>query len=375
VKQVRVGAAALLLASGVAGADVTAPLLRLTAEQRYDDDLLLRTDAAGLQGQTLTKLTPQLGLSSKGPAGTFEAWYAADFMYRETTGVARLDHRGALEWKRRLSQRTDVLVDLRLYRVSDPTSLPRVGIARSLSPVSYGKVAATLGTRLSQRWSLKVGLAAEGAQVDEPGRPPGAVVAPSVEAWWRAGRRDAVGAEVRLQAFAYGEDTSTAPGVFAGYRRDLSRGLSLTLKGGPILYRAQDGQMRGVPRITAELAQELGQVDLGLVAGNDLVGASGFTDALWAQFGSAFVNWRATRVLRFYGVANVYRNGPALTPLDGGAAEGVGTGYALEAGADWSWTRFANVQGAFTRISQVGTGAADLARNIVAVRLVLHPAN
>jgi hypothetical protein len=357
-------------------ADVTRPVLRLSAEQRYDDDLLLRTGTGPLPGQSLTKLTPTLGVKRTGQNGTLEAWYAADAFFRETIGVARLDHRAAFTWSRTQSRRTKSNAEVRLYRVSDPTSLPRVGMARTLSPVLYGKATGALTQQVSERWSLRPSILAEGAQVYEPGRPPGGLLAPSLEAWWRASRRDALGTEVRWQAFAYGAQTSQAPGVFAGYRRDLSRDLSLTVKAGPSFFSSARGESRVVPRLTAELAQERETVNVGLVAGNDLVGASGFTDALWAQFASAFGNWHPVRPLRLYGVASVYRNGPALAPLfaDLPPSAGVGTGYAVETGVDWSWTRHANVQGAFTRIAQVGVGTTELSRNIVAVRLVLHPA-
>jgi len=374
-----VAAAALAgaLASGAANAgDVSRPMLRLSAEQRYDDDLLLRTGTGNLPGQALTKLTPLVGIKRTGEKGTLEAWYAADAFFRELGGVAKLDHRAAFSFTRTLGRRTKAASEVRLYRVSDPTSLPRMGVGRTLSPVFYGKASGSITHQLSARWSVRPSLVAEGAQVYEPGRPPGAVLAPSVEAWWRANRRDSLGTEVRWQAFAYGADTSQAPGLFGGYRRDLSRGLSLTVKAGPSFFTSARGDARVVPRLTAELAQERETVNVGLVAGNDLVGASGFTDALWAQFASAFGNWHPVRSLRLYGVASLYRNGPAMVPLfaDLPPSAGVGTGYAVEAGVDWSWTRHANVQGAFTRIAQVGVGAADLSRNIVAVRLVLHPA-
>ena len=358
-----------------ARADVTRPVLRLSAEQRYDDDLLLRTGTGPLPGQSLTKLTPLLGVKKTGPAGTLEAWYAADAFFRETTGVARLDHRASFTWSRAHTPRTRSNAEVRLYRVSDPTSLPRMGMARTLSPVLYGKATGSISHQLSQRWTLRPSLVVEGAQVYDPGRPPGGLLAPSVEAWWRGSRRDSLGAELRWQAFAYGADTSQAPGLFAGYRRNLTRGLSLTVKAGPSFFTSARGEARVLPRLTAELAQERETVNVGVVAGNDLVGASGFTDALWAQFASAFGNWHPVRALRLYGVASLYRNGPALVPLfeDLPPSAGVGTGYAVEAGVDWSWTRHANVQGAFTRIAQVGVGEAELSRNIVAVRLVLHP--
>ncbi len=80
-----------------------------------------------------------------------------------------------------------------------------------------------------------------------------------------------------------------------------------------------------------------------------------------------------------FGAASYYRNGQApnlgwaiCRSTDGGAA--AVSGYGAGTGVEWMFTRQLAVQGTFDRYAQVGvTGglaAADLARNVAAVRLV-----
>ena len=79
--------------------------LRLTAEERYDDDFRL---AEGTGGQFMTKLSPRLGLEVKDPRSTGEGFYAVDLLVRHGSGNATLDHRGGLDLGYALSRRLKV---------------------------------------------------------------------------------------------------------------------------------------------------------------------------------------------------------------------------------------------------------------------------
>src|SRR4051812_32603770 len=68
--------------------------LRLTAEERYDDDFRL---AEGTGGQFMTKLSPRLGLEVKDPRSKGDGFYAVDLLVRHGSGNTTLDHRGGVE--------------------------------------------------------------------------------------------------------------------------------------------------------------------------------------------------------------------------------------------------------------------------------------
>ncbi len=59
-------ACVLSISPGALAATVLDSSLRLTAEERYDDDFRLTDGGTG--GQFMTKLTPRLGLELKDPA-------------------------------------------------------------------------------------------------------------------------------------------------------------------------------------------------------------------------------------------------------------------------------------------------------------------
>jgi len=96
-------ACVLGVAPGAMAATVLDSSLRLTAEERYDDDFRLSEDSTG--GQLMTKLTPRLGLEMKDPRTTGEAFYATDLLMRHGSGKTTLDHRAGLQLRHVLSRR------------------------------------------------------------------------------------------------------------------------------------------------------------------------------------------------------------------------------------------------------------------------------
>ncbi|WP_224249196.1 hypothetical protein [Hyalangium gracile] len=369
-------AACMLLAGPSAmAAQVLDPSLRFTAEERYDDDFRLADGATG--GQFMTKLSPRLGLELKDPRSTGEAFYAADLLVRHGSGNATLDHRGGLSLSHALSRRLKLDFTGRIFRVTDPTSLPREGVARTLSPTLYGQARVSVSNRATQRLDVRANYAFEGAKVYEEGREPGFVHTPSLEAWYRSTRRLTLGLEYRYQGFIFGEKFSDAHGASAALRYRLTRPTTLTVRGGPVLYTSPEGESGWLPRFSVELAREGELLDLGVAVGHDLVGASGFTNALWADYASVVVGRRLSSRLTANAAASFFRNGRA--PGEGAFrlydSPYVSQGYAVGGSVDYRLNRYLTLQGAVDRIAQVGEGDAaagvNLARNVFAVRMLI----
>lgn len=365
-------ACVLLTGPASMAASILDPSLKLSAEERYDDDF--RFAAAG-GGQFMTKLTPRLGLALKDPRSKGEVFYAPDLIVRHGSGDASLEHQGGLDLGYALSRRLQLDFTSRIYRVTDPTSLPREGVARTLAPTLYGQGRLSVTGRATQRWDLRASYGFEGAKVYEDGSEPGFVHAPSLEAWYRTTRRLNLGVEYRYQGFVYGDEFSQAHGAFAALRYRLTRPTTLTVRGGPVRYTSPEGKAGWLPRVLVLLERDGELFDLGAAVGHDLVGASGFEHALWADFASLTLARRVNHRLSFNAAASYYRNGRA--PNEGAFAlyesPYVSQGYAVEGGVEYRLTRYASLQGIANRIAQVGAGDAaagvNLARNVLAIRL------
>ncbi len=369
-----VAAAVVGGAPAALAATVVEPRAKLTLEERYDDDF--RLNAGGSGGQFMTKLTPRIGLDVKDPSLTLESFYATDLLMRHGSGRLTMDHRGGLSVRKLLSRRLRVEVSGSLYRVTDPTSLPRESVARAAQPVLYGQTRVYVVGRASQRVDVGAGYAMEGVKVLEGDLATGFVHTPFVEAWLRTTRRLSLGAEYRYQAFLYGDELDQAHGVAAALRYRLTRQMTFTGRAGPVSYVGSDGTRGLLPRVKLELLHEAGErFDMGFIAGHDLVGASGFTNALWADYAGLVFNHHFNQRLSVYGAGSFFRNGRApdegAFTLRGG--ERMAQGYALGAGVQFKVNKYVSVQGAVDRIAQVGAGGAaagfGLTRNVAAVRL------
>lgn len=394
----RLLAACVVLAapSALAGTVYT-PSLRVTAEERYDTDLRLREGGAG--GQLMTKLSPRLGLEAKDPTLTLGTFYAADALLRHGSGSTSLDHRAGLDLRKQLSRNLRVDSAVRVFRVTDPTSLPRQGLGATFDPILYGKATLGLGGRVARRWNMRAGYTFEAARVyaanvDEgtgvglPGRSARGdfVHTPTLEAWYGVSPRLLLGAEYRYQGFllSNGLDQSHTPsGLF---RYHLTRWVTFTARGGPVFYRPNDGVGQGtIPRVQLELTREVEHASFGFVVGHDLVGASGFDRTLWADYASLVASRAFSDRLNVFGAASFFRNGRA--PNEGlfsfSTRDGVSQGYAVGGGVEYRLNRYLSLQGTVDRIDQVGgpqaptagpgagpTEVVDLSRNVAAVRAV-----
>ena len=355
------------------------PILRLAVEERYDDDVLL-TRGDNAPGAYLTKVMPQVGLKLAQPSSASTGFYGADILFRNAGGEVSLDHRAALLLLTRPSRTTEVAVVGQFWDTTDPLSLPRFGLARTLARIIYGR--AELGWRqiFAPRWSFVARLPLRGGQGRGAGSPPGFLNSPAVALEYRTTRRADIGVDYRLQLFTFGSNNAVAhsPGVLWRYR--LSRSATVRLAAGASFYSEhQHPEKNGVvPRFELVVTQRItSRVDWILLAGHDLVGASGFSTAVWADFANVTISWQVLQKLRLFGYGSFFRNGPmpnvGVFPL-GWNHDGIAAGYGLGAGAEWRFNKYVAIQGSYDRIDQVGgldTGQPTLTRNIVAARLTV----
>ncbi|NBD13530.1 hypothetical protein FOF48_26160 [Corallococcus sp. Z5C101001] len=368
----------LIAAPAAQAATILAPRLRLTAEERFDNDL--RLGANGTNGQFMTKLSPRLGLDVKNEQVTFDSYYAGDLLARHGSGKVTFDHRLGLGFRDVLSRRLRLDASARVFRVSDPTSLPRDGLARSTSPTFYAQTRVGLTGRVTERMDVRGNYLFEATRIIEPGRVAGYAHTPSVELWYRTTRRLSLGAEYRYQGFLYDGDYSQAHSAAAALRYRLGRPTTLTVRAGPVRYLPSISSRGGwLPRVSLELMREGERTDLGFATGHDLVGASGFSGAVWADYASLIGAHRFTQRLSAFGAASFFRNGaaPGHNYKEWRNTVNVSQGYAVGGGVEYRLSRKLALQGAVDRIAQVGAadvvGAGDLTRNVFALRLVMTP--
>ena len=356
------------------------PILRLAVEQRYDDDVLL-TGSQNAPGAWLTKIMPQVGLRLDERRTKLDTFFGPDVLYYSNSGDVKLDYRGALELHTALSRTAHIDTVARFWDTSDPLALPRQGLARTLARTYYG--IATFGWRqeFAPRWSFLLGYRFEGAKVEEPDHPPGFLNSPSLEVDYRLTRRADLGAEYRLQLFKFGDNNGVAnsPGLVWKYR--ISRSANIKVTAGLAFYREHlDPSKDGVvPRFEIDVAQKIAKrLDWVFAVGHDLVGASGFNTAVWADYASMTLSWQVIEKLRLFGYGSFFRNGPmpniGVFPLKVDQEKGVAAGYGLGAGAEWRFNRNLAIQAAYDRIDQVGSvdpAQTSLTRNIVAARLTV----
>ncbi|MBF5041100.1 hypothetical protein FGE12_01750 [Aggregicoccus sp. 17bor-14] len=390
-------ACVVLCAPAALAGTVFTPSLKVTAEERYDTDLRLRENGAG--GQLMSKLSPRLGLEAKDPTLVLDSFYAADAFIRHGSGSTSLDHRAGVDLKKQLSRNLRLDTALRVFRVTDPTSLPRQGLGATFDPILYGKATVGLGGRVSRRWNVRGAYTFEAARVYAATPQVGVglegksargdfVHTPTLEAWYGVSRRLLLGTEYRYQAFqlSNGLDQSHTPSAMLRYH--LTRWTTFTARGGPVFFQPHSGVAGGqgvIPRVQLELTREVEHAALGLVVGHDLVGASGFDRTLWADYASLVASRAFSDNFNVFGAASFFRNGKApnqgLTSFS--AQDGVSQGYAVGGGVEYRLNRYLALQGTVDRIDQVGgpqapaagpggaaTGAVDLSRNVAAVRAV-----
>jgi hypothetical protein len=376
-----VRAESTLLATPAVRAEPPEFILRLAAEQRYDDDLLL-TSGPNAPGPWLTKIMPQVGLKLNGATTKFYGFYGPDLLIRDQQGTnVTLDHRAALELHADTSHTSHIDGLAQFWDTSDPLSLPRQGLGSPLARTIYGRAGLGWREKFAPRWSLLLSYRFEGAKVYEPAHPPGFLNSPAVEVDYRLTRRADVGAEYRFQLFNFGSDNATAHSPGLVYRYRLSRTMTFRGSAGAAFYRERANPQKNgvVPRFELSVLQQVTRrLDWILTVGHDLVGASGFSTAVWADYGSGTASYQLLEKLRIFAVASFFRNGPmpnvGVFPLLSWGHDGVAAGYGLGGGVEWRFNRYVAAQAAYDRIDQVGglnVAQPPIVRNVVAVRLIM----
>ncbi|ATB38242.1 hypothetical protein CYFUS_003675 [Cystobacter fuscus] len=368
------------------GATLVEPRLRVSLEERYDDDFRLNPvvapdaptgGALGTTptGQLMSKVTPRVGLDVKDRTLKLESFYAADLLLRHGSGTVTLDHRAGLTVRKLLSRRLRVEASGSIFRVTDPRSLPRESVARTNQPVLYGASKLSVTHRVSRRVDVAAGYSFEGVRVLTAGSVAGFVHTPYLETWVRTAPQLWLGAEYRYQAFLYGDSMDQAHGLFGALRYRLSRNTTATLRGGPVSFLGEDGTRGWMPRVKLEVLHERGTFDMGFILGHDLVGASGFSNTLWADYAGLTFNKHFSPRAQLFAAASFFRNGraPGEDAFRWNVGTNVSQGYTLSAGFEFKVNRYVSMQAAVDRIAQVGMGEAaadvNLSRNVAALRL------
>lgn len=352
------------------------PKLSITAEERWDDDVLAQNEATFADG-LLSKLTPKAGLDVATHTFEFQGWYALDLTYHQGSGTLSADHRGELTATWRPTRRDRLELDLKLWRVSDPTSLPRLGLSRTLAPVLYGESKIAFSRRLTHRWNGEVGFDSQLARIYDANETLGLLEAPYAEALYRMSRRLQLGVGYRFEYFRFGDLVSTSNGAYGKLVYALGRHTGLVVLAGPVsfLERGHPDHSGWLPRFDVALHHKSPRYFWGLQLGHDLMGASGLTDALWADYATGIAGWRLSEPVSIVAAGSFFRNGPApgqqawSTKLSG---PGRDWGYAAELGLTWKASRTWALKATVDHIHQVGNviGAPKLTRNIFALRAI-----
>jgi hypothetical protein len=246
-----------------------------------------------------------------------------------------------------------------------------MGLGRALEPVLYGTGELGFDSILSRRFQTSLRYRLEGAYFYGGVTPPAAVHSPSIELWYRATRRASVGVEYRFQHFLYGTAWATSHAPAGLFRYRLARFSTLTARAGPVQFH-EPGRDGMAPRVLLELGHNTRHFELGVQAGQDLVGASGYATAVWTQFAGGFGAWRLGSPFKIYSGAYFFRNGRAPgDPSTWFGGLSVADGYADFGGVEWRLHRQLMAQVQVDHVDQVGGGADVLARNIAAVRFVM----
>jgi hypothetical protein len=366
----------LLWATEAHGSTRAKPLVEVSAEQRYDGYDGAEGVANDLgANEYYTKVSPKVGFTLGGEELKLQAWYAADALYKAVRGTTGLDHRAHFLLQANTGPRTEVHSDAGFWKVQDPTSLPRLGVAQINRDVVYGSAALGGSYHFAEKWRVELDNRAEVAQILGVGLPVTVTETPIVALRHYFTERLNGAVHYRYQAFL-GLPSVVGQGQTALASLDyrLSHTWTGRVQGGPAVYVGAHGHATPLPSAEGALDYHGEYSEFDLVAGHDLVGSLGYAVAAWADYGQATWAYHPWRNWRFYAGVGAFRNG--LAP----AGPGNFLGYSLGGGGAYSFTRDMSVELAGQRISQLATGAdvlgqaVNVNRNIAAVRLTWAPA-
>lgn len=351
--------AAALWAAAASAAPVQRPILGIAVEERFDDALVHEG-----RSEVMTRLSPEIGYELKSEILDLSAAYTADVTHHLVAGNFGVDHRARASYKGRPGERLRLHADGMLYRVEDSSTLPRFGIANALSPALWIRGSAGLEFLLSSRDTLALAYSAEATHLFFGGLPLNVAQSLAPEFKRRVSPRLDLGLRYRAQLFTAGTATPSHSHAASGFLRyALARHIFVAADAGPALFWV-GGAGQVVPRFGARLGYEARGLEVSILGGRDILGASGFATAIWADTVQAAAAWKVSRALTLDAAGGLYRNGVAPSgPTD---AKGWGAGVGLE----WRFARGFFAGASYNRISQFGTApAAGLSRNIASARL------
>ncbi len=332
----------VVLASSAAAraAEVGGLVAGVTAEGRAQDDTLFGG------GQDLVGVvSPEIGYRFDGQRLDLSLRYDAD-LYDYQGALPRYDtnQRGYLRLDAKPSRETRVLASGSVQWITDPLALDRLGLPRVTSPVLFGEAAIEGDERIAERWTLRAGEESQIVHFEDPALVDGSVHQPWIEGARAISAHDELALRVRGQFF-FRVDTPAglAQTASIGWRHRIGERLRVDLAAGPILYEAPGAAVAPTPYATGGLIWTIPHGELELRGGRDLLGATGFGTALWADYVEA--GWIARLSRRWSGrlggtyfVDGLAPNAPAS--LTGYAAEGAidflaGRDWKIEAVVDW----------------------------------------
>jgi hypothetical protein len=360
--------------SSAAGAEtIVKPLVEVGSEARYDSEPYLDGHS-----EFFSKISPKLGARLASETLKLEGWYAADVLYKAERHDTAIDHRAAIKFSDQATRRLQLHGDLGFWRVEDPTSLPRVGVANVKVPIFYGTTGLGLSYRLSPRWTLVVDDKQEVAKIQLNNLPLSLTQTPSAGLKYQLGHNDELSSTYRYQAFlAMPSLVAQTHAALLGVSHKFSHTWTGYVRGGPLAFiKGAAGKRIGDDALVAVGEGGLvhtGQYsELDFVAGHDLVGSVGYATAVWADYVQAEFAIHPKQKLKLFIGAGAFRNGAAPDK-----AVDI-TGYTLGGGGSYAITHELEVALAGQRLQQsaqydVAAQAVQLNRNIVGVRLNYTP--
>lgn len=366
-------AAGVTLSSAARAETVVKPLAEVGSEARYDSEPYLDGHS-----EFFSKISPKLGAKLASETLKLEGWYAADVLYKAERHDTAVDHRAAVKFSDQATRRLALHGDLGLWRVQDPTSLPRVGVANVKVPIFYSTAGFGVAYRLSPRWTLALDDKQEAAKIDANNLPFSLTQTPSAGLKYQLGHNDELSGTYRYQAFlAMPSLVAQTHAAIFGVAHRFSHAWTGYARGGPLAFvKGSAGKRIGGDAVVAMgeggLVHNGRYSELDLVLGHDLVGSVGYATAVWADYAQAEFAIHPRQKLKLFVGAGAFRNGAAPDQ-----AVDI-TGYTLGGGGSYALTRELEVALAGQRLQQsaqydAAAQAVQLNRNIVGVRLTYTP--
>lgn len=335
-KSALAGALLVAVCTPAAAATTAGPLLRLSVEGRHDADVRGSYQAGSMI------LQPSAGFWVDSPTLRSDARYAADL--RAYPGgspvVPTPNHRLEATQALQLDDASDLSLRQHAELVGDPTSLSRLGIARSFGRTRWLQLEGTYHRAFSRRDSAFVGYEGNAVFYADPALQDGMSHAPFLWLRRQMGARDGLGVRARLQLFddlGGGSTTSYEPGIT--WERRLTELWDLELEAGPAILAGES--TRVLPRGKVLVRARTPHASVLASYERTFLGATGIPGAVWADVVTGHYSYRFDTIWSFGVGAGVFRTGTsadgprALTGAMTSATLGWRFAPQLSAGLSW----------------------------------------